>query len=64
VNTILPLDHLHQFARDGIIGSFADSVYSITGYLTNIAAFADGAAKHIVAAMQAEGVEAALLIPV
>jgi D-proline reductase (dithiol) PrdB len=64
VNTILPLDHLHQFVQEGIIGSFADSVYSITGYLTNIAAFANGAAQQIIATMQAENVEAALLIPV
>jgi D-proline reductase (dithiol) PrdB len=64
INTILPLDHLHQFAREGIIGGIAERVYSISGYIPNIAAFADGTAHQIASMMQVDGVDAALIVPV
>ena len=64
LNTVLPLEHLHALVREGIIGRFATRVYSISGYLTDAAAFAEGSARHIAAQMRADGVEAALIIPV
>ncbi|GIX48245.1 MAG: hypothetical protein KatS3mg131_2456 [Candidatus Tectimicrobiota bacterium] len=64
LNTILPLAHLHRFASDGIIGCVAESVYSITGYLTDVATFAASSARAIAAHMVASGVEAALIVPV
>lgn len=64
LNTILLLEHLHAFAREGIIGRFAPPVYSISGYITNAAAFVETSAAHIAAQFRTEGVDAVLLIPV
>lgn len=64
INTILPLDHLSDFERDGVIGECEDTVYSITGYLTDTVAFMRTTAQEIAQRLQATQVDAALIIPV
>jgi Glycine/sarcosine/betaine reductase selenoprotein B (GRDB) len=32
INAILPLDHMSDFEREGLIGECEDTIYSITGY--------------------------------
>jgi D-proline reductase (dithiol) PrdB len=61
-NVVLPLDRLHEMARDGDIGSVADHHYSFMG-ATDPALMAP-AAQDIARHMAADGVDAVLLLPV
>ncbi|HEY5637932.1 MAG TPA: glycine/sarcosine/betaine reductase selenoprotein B family protein [Burkholderiales bacterium] len=62
INTVYPIDRLRALAACGVIGSVADTHYSVMGS-TDPRTMADTAAG-IAAQMQAEGVDAALLLPV
>jgi D-proline reductase (dithiol) PrdB len=64
INTILPLDHLSAFEREGLIGECEDTVYSVTGYLTNTVAFMQTTARAIAQRLQEARVDVALIIPV
>jgi D-proline reductase (dithiol) PrdB len=64
INTILPLDRLSDFEREALIGECKDTIYSITGYLTNTAAFMQTTAQEIAQRLKETQVNVALLIPV
>jgi glycine/betaine/sarcosine/D-proline reductase family selenoprotein B len=64
INVILPLDHLSAFEGEGLIGECEDTVYSITGYLTDAAAFMRTTAPEIAQRLQETRADVALIIPV
>jgi hypothetical protein len=55
---------MSDFEREGLIGECEDTVYSITGYLTNTAAFMQTTAQEIAQRLKDAQVDVALLIPV
>lgn len=63
LGTVLPLDHLHAMVDQGRIGSLGP-VYSISGYITNVAEFCERSVEAIIRHVQEAGCDAALLVPV
>jgi hypothetical protein len=55
---------LSDFERDGLIAECEDTVYSITGYLSNTAVFMQITAQEIAQRLKDAQVDVALLIPV
>jgi D-proline reductase (dithiol) PrdB len=65
LNVALPLGPLHELATEGVIGSVADSHYSIMGFQGNDSSrLVEQSAPAIAAAMKSEEVDLALLAPV
>jgi D-proline reductase (dithiol) PrdB len=65
LNVALPLDRVRELADEGVIGSLADSHYSIMGYQGNDSSTLENqSAPEIAAAMRSEEVDLALLAPV
>lgn len=64
MNTIFPLDRLEELAADGVIGEVAPTHFSTMGYAARAADLAETTAPAIAARMRAEGVDAALVVPV
>jgi D-proline reductase (dithiol) PrdB len=64
MNTIFPLDRLRELAAAGEIGEVAATHYSLMGYITRAADLAEGTAPEIARRLRAEGVDAALVVPV
>ena len=65
LNVALPLDRVRELAAEGVIGSVADSHYSIMGYQGNdTSTLENQSAPEIAATMQSEEVDLALLAPV
>ncbi|MEX2148377.1 MAG: glycine/sarcosine/betaine reductase selenoprotein B family protein [Candidatus Rokuibacteriota bacterium] len=64
INTVYPIERLAEMERAGEIGSVAPTHYSIMGYAPRAADLAAQTAPAIARAMRAEGVDAALLVPV
>ena len=61
-NVVFPLDRLHEFAASGDIGSVAQYHYSFMG-ATDVRAL-EPQARNLARIMRADGVDAALLVPV
>jgi D-proline reductase (dithiol) PrdB len=65
LNVALPLDRLRTLVDEGVVGSLADTHYSIMGYQGNdTTALESESAPAIAAAMKSEEVDLALLAPV
>ena len=65
LNVALPLDRLRQLASDGVIGSVAQSHYSIMGYQgNNPTELVEKSAPEIAAALKSEEVDLVVLAPV
>lgn len=64
MNTIFPLERLAELEAAGVIGRLAPTHYSTMGYVTRAADLAAETAPAIALRMKAEGVDAALVIPV
>ena len=65
LNVALPLDRLRDLVADGVVGSMADSHYSVMGYQgENPARIAEASGEEIVASLSGEGVDLLLLAPV
>jgi D-proline reductase (dithiol) PrdB len=65
LNVALPLDRLRELVGEGVVGSMADTHYSIMGYQGNdLGPLEHEAAPAIAAAMKSEEVDIALLAPV
>ena len=64
MNAIFPLDRLAELAREGVIGGVAATHYSLMGFCTRAADLAEQTAPAIAAGLAAEGVGAALIVPV
>jgi hypothetical protein len=60
---LLPLRHLDEMVDQGIIGELAPSVVSFMGYQPDVSRVVDEMIPAIVAAAQAEEVQAVLLVP-
>ena len=60
----LPLRHLEEMVDDGQVGELAPSVVSFMGYQPDAARTVEELIPQVVAAAQAERVDAALLVPV
>jgi len=63
-NSVFPLDRLRELSAAGTIGPLAPRHYSISGYCTRLERVVEEALPAIVAAMQEDGVEMVLHIPV
>jgi D-proline reductase (dithiol) PrdB len=64
MNTIFPLDRLRDLQAEGVVGDLAPTHYSLMGYCTRAADLAETTAPEIARRMTADGVDAALLVPV
>jgi D-proline reductase (dithiol) PrdB len=65
LNVALPLDRLRELHAEGLVGSVAETHYSIMGYQGNdTSALEEKSAPEIAARMQSEEVDLALLAPV
>ncbi len=65
LNVALPLDRLRELVGEGVVGSLAESHYSIMGYQGNDSSTLVGtSAPEIADAMRSEEVDLALLAPV
>lgn len=64
LNVALPLDRLTELERDGEVGRAAPSHYSIMGYLLDPTEFLASTVPALIARMRAEGVDAAVFLPV
>ena len=62
-NVVFPLDRLHELAAAGVIGGLARGHYSFMGAIGDVLAL-EPRARELAKIMQAEGVDAALLVPV
>lgn len=62
INVAYPIDRLHELAADGVIGSVADTHYSVMG--STDPATMQHTADAIAGRLQQEGVDALLLSPV
>ena len=62
-NVAFPLDRLRELAESGAIGGLADYHYSFMGALGDFDGL-EARARELAGAMGAEGVDAALLVPV
>ncbi len=60
---LLPLGHLEELVGEGAIGELAPSVVSFMGYQPDVSRVVDEMIPQIVAAAQAEKVQAVLLVP-
>ena len=63
-NVAWPVDIFLAYEREGIIGRLADTLYSIYGYMPNFNPLVKRTAPEIIARMQAQGVDVAMLFPV
>lgn len=63
INTVLPLDRLAEFEREGIVGGFLEKAYSFVGACSQ-----KRLARHVAprwsAMLKAQGVEGMILVPV
>jgi hypothetical protein len=64
MNTIFPLDRLHELRAAGAIGDVAPTHFSTMGYAPRAADVAAETAPAIAARMKEEAVDVALLVPV
>jgi len=62
-NANLPLDRLRELVTDGVIGSVAEETIVLMGLQPDVAPLLNVTIPEIVASFQADGVEAALLVP-
>jgi D-proline reductase (dithiol) PrdB len=62
INVVFPIDRLRELAADGVIGSVADTHYSVMGS-TDPAAMLD-TAEALAAALHADRVDTVVLLPV
>jgi len=60
---LLPLGHLAELVATGAVGALAPNVISFMGYQPDVGRVLDELIPAIAAAVQAEGAEAALLVP-
>jgi len=60
---LLPLRHLEDLVREGVIGELAPSVISFCGFQPNVERTLDELIPAIVEAARAEAIDAALLAP-
>lgn len=63
INVMLPLTRMAEFEKEGIIGRLAESAYSFYGFQWQNTDFLQQAIEPVAKKMQAEQVDAALLIP-
>lgn len=64
MNTIFPLDRLRALVAEGMVGDVAPTHWSLMGYCTRAADLAEQTAPRIASRLRADGVDAALVIPV
>ena len=62
-NVVFPLDRLRELTASGVIGSLARDHYSFMGAIGDLPGL-EPRARELAKIMQAEGVDAALLVPV
>ncbi len=63
-NVAWPVDIFEDYEREGVIGSLADTLYSIMGYIPNFNPLIKRTAPAMAEKMKSEGVDAAFIIPV
>lgn len=63
-NVAFPVDIFRDYVREGVIGSLADTLYSIMGYIPNFHPLMKKTAPLMAEKMRSEGVDAVFLFPV
>ncbi len=63
INCLLPVDRLSELERQGVIGSLASPLYSISGYIPNAVPFIRETAAEIATKLVAGQVDGVLLVP-
>ncbi len=63
LQVLLPLGHLHDLVREGVIGELAPDLISFMGYQPDAVRVVDETIPAIVAAAKEMGVQSALLVP-
>lgn len=63
LDVVLPMRRLSELAREGVVGDAAPHHYSIMGYILEPDVLVNETAPAIAAAMHADGVDAAALVP-
>ena len=63
INANLPFDRLNELVEDGTIGSLSKATHVLMGLQPNVEPLLKETIPEIVAAYQADGVQAALLVP-
>jgi D-proline reductase (dithiol) PrdB len=64
INVVYPIDRLKELAADGTIGRVAPQAVSFMGYFSNVYRIRDEVVPAVVAAVQAAGADAVVLVPV
>ncbi len=64
LNTILPLERAAELCDEGVLGELAPTHFSFMGYLLQPQTFLEESLPKMVECMQAEAVDAVLLVPV
>lgn len=64
INTVYPVERLKELQADGVIGRLAPRAVSFNGFFTNVFRVRDELAPAVVEALQAQRVDAAVLVPV
>lgn len=60
---LVPLRHLEDLVREGVIGTLTDSFISFMGYQPDVTRVLDETIPAVIAAVKAEQADAALLVP-
>ena len=63
LDVVLPMRRLSELAREGVVGHAAPQHYSVMGYILEPKVLVNDTAPAIAAAMRADGVDAAALVP-
>jgi D-proline reductase (dithiol) PrdB len=63
INVNLPFDRLKELVANGTIGSLSEETLVLMGLQPNVAPLIESTIPEIVAVFEADGVEAALLVP-
>ncbi len=64
LNCVLPLERAAELSAEGLVGELAPTHYSFMGFLLRSKAFLEDSVPKIIDRMQAEAVDAVLLVPV
>jgi D-proline reductase (dithiol) PrdB len=64
LNSVLPLQRLDVLVDEGVVGRSADEHYSFMGYILDAQDLLEKSVPEVIAGLQAQGVDAVVLVPV
>jgi len=63
INTIFPVHRLLELEGEGVIGSLAETLYSVS-YVNNVVPLVEEVVPELISRLECDGVDALLLVPV